>query len=459
MKNNTAYLKNIHWVTILAAAYGLFSIYLAPLFYDLFKEDKAVYGSIILSVFYLGFTYAGIGVVTSKWKEILVAFIVAEALFLIYILTPVANTTLKPILYFFVIPIPLTIFICQLIGWDKRIVIVYLGVFLAGLSLTISSFENGAIFRLTRALTSRHEIWRDLLHLLITIATKVFHVIFICELLNYLRSDTKKPKPLLLNLGNEYGKLNSFIAFWVMKTTLLLIAMGTAGYLRVITEATSHRYSSYRTSNEGWETYLMIVGIFSIAGAILLALFTAWYLRKLLLEYFITYDIRSKFLYWLALVPFIGFLSFLFMETNQVKQRNYNQKVESIGNFAASSTTAISVIAFIFFFIRLVARLSNTGSAVLLSVVLATLLFTWMIYSHIAYYFNAVVIFLGLAAILAYTFITSYLAEEMALYFALLVLALSQLILLLPVYHFDKFFYTPAENPEQESGEPRDIFA
>jgi hypothetical protein len=459
MKNNTAYLKNIHWVALLATAYGLFSIYVSPWLYGFFKGENAVYASIILSVFYFGITYAGIGMATSRWKELIISFIVAEALFITYFFAPGNETGMKAIIYFFIIPVPLTIFICQVIGWDKRVIIVYLGIMLAGLVLTMTSFENGAFFRLTRLLRTGHSIWTDLLTLLYIMTTKVFHVIIICELLNYLRSENKKPKPLLLNLGNEYNRLNSFIAFWVMKTALLLIAFGSAGYLRMIMESTSRRYGGFGNDNEGWKNYIMTVGIVRITGSILLALFTAWYLRKLLLEYFITYDVRSKFLYWLALVPFIGFLSFLFMETNEEKQRNYNQKIESMGNFAASSTAAISTIAFILLFLRLVVRLSNTGPGVVLSIVLATLLFTWMMYSQVAYYLNGVVILLAMAAILVYSFMTSYAPEEMLMYFALLIFGLTQLILSLPVYHFDKFFYTPSENPEPEEAGPRDIFA
>jgi len=263
---------------------------------------------------------------------------------------------------------------------------------------------------------------------------------------------------LLLNLGNEYGRLNGFIAFWVMKTSLLLLAIGTANYLRILTESNSHRFGYDNTSDE-YRTYLLTVGILSIVGAVLLALFTAWYLRKLLLEYFISYNVQSKFLYWLALVPFLGFLSFLFMETNQSKQQNYNEKVASLGNFAASSTTAISAIAFIGMFLRLVFRLSNTDGTVAISVVLACLLFTWMIYSQVAYYLNAIVILLALIAIIVYTLISRYIVDDLVGFFALLVIGLAQLVLFLPIYHFDKFFYTPGENPEPETGQPRDIFA
>jgi hypothetical protein len=461
MKNNTAYLKNIHWVLLLAVAYGLTFIYLSPWLYELFGSTGRTYPSIILSIFYTGITYAGIGIVTSKWKEVLIAFFINEAIMAAYLLLPDSGLNelgYKPIFYFLAVPIPLTIFICLQIGWNKQIVLVYLGVLLANVALVMNSFEMGPILRVSSLISSRHDIWRDLLRLLLYIPIKVFQVIFICELLNYMRSDSKKPKTLLLNLGNEYGKLNGFIAFWAMKTSIILLAVGTANYLRMLTEPNSYKYSAEVTS-DGYRAYMLTVGFVSIVGAILLALFTAWYLRKLLLEYFISYNVQSKFLYWLALVPFIGFLSFLFMETGQVKQQNYNEKVTSIGNFAASSTTAISAIAFIGMFLRLVFRLSNTDGTVAISVVIACLLFTWMIYSQVAYYLNAVVILLALIAIIVYTFISRYLIEDLVGFFALLVIGLAQLVLFLPIYHFDKFFYTPGENPEPETGQPRDIFA
>jgi hypothetical protein len=458
MKNNTAYLKNIHWVFLLAVAYGLTSIYLSPWVYELFGNANRIYPSLVLSVFLTGITYTGIGVATCKWKELLVAFIISEAVFAAYLFLPGNEAMVKPIIYFFAIPIPLTIFISLQTGWNKQIILAYLGVLLSCVALVMNSFEMGPIFRISSLISSRHDIWRDLLRLCFYIPTKVFQVIFICELLNYLRSDSKKPNTLLLNLGNEYGRLNGFIAFWVMKTSLLLLAVGTANYLNLLTEANSSKYG-YNTGNEGYQTYMIIVGFVSIVGAVLLALFTAWYLRKLLLEYFISYNVQSKFLYWLALMPFIGFLSFLFMETNQAKQQNYNEKVTSLGNFAASSTTAISAIAFIGMFLRLVFRLSDTDGTVAISVVIACLLFTWMIYSQVAYYLNAAVIILALIAIIVYTLISQYIIDDLIGFFALLVIGLAQLVLFLPIYHFDKFFYTPGENPEPETGQPRDIFA
>jgi hypothetical protein len=463
MKNNTAYLKNIHLALLLAVAYGLIAIYLSPYIYELFGTANRIYSSIILSALYTAIIYAGIAVVTSKWKELLIAFILAEAIFVGYLLFEVKDSNnggygYGPIIYFFAVPIPLTIFICLQIGWNRQIIWVYLGVLLATLVLLMTSIEDGQFFRLTSFVRSGHYIWYDLLRLFFFIATRLFQVIFICELLNWLRSDSKKPKTLLLNLGNEYGRFNGFIAFWVMKTSLLLLAVGTANYLKILMEAFTYKYGKY-DGTDGYRIYIMIIGFVSIVGAILLALFAAWYLRRLLLEYFITYNVQSKFLYWLALIPFIGFLSFLFMETSQNKEQNYNEKVASIGNFAASSTTAISIIAFTGMFLRLIFRISNIEGSVVLSIVLACLLFTWMIYSPAAYYINGVVILLALAAILVYTFMGRYVIEELIAFFGLLVVALAQLVLFLPVYHFDKFFYTPSQNPEPEPGQPRDIFA
>ena len=461
MKNNTAYLKNIHWVLLLAGAYGITVIYVSPWMYEILGSENRVYASIANSILFTGFSYAGIGIVTSKWKELLIAFILSEVIFIVYILlagNDINHWGYVSIIYYFLTPIPLTLFICLQIGWKKQILLAYLGILLASMVLVMSSFEYGPILRLNSLISSGHDLWRNILRLILYIPVRVFQVIFICELLNYLSNDSKKPQPLLLNLGNEYGRLNGFIAFWTMKTSLLLIALGTTNYLRLLAESNSYKYG-YDGSNDGYRTYMMIISFVSIVGALLLLLFTAWYLRKLLLEYFINYNVQSKFLYWLALVPFIGFLSFLFMETSQAKQQNYNEKVASLGNFAASSTTAISAIAFIGMFLRLVFRLSNTDGTVAISVVIGCLLFTWMIYSQVAYYLNAIVILLAIMAIIVYTFISRYIIDDLIGFFALLVIGLAQLVLFLPIYHFDKFFYTPGENPEPETGQPRDIFA
>jgi hypothetical protein len=465
MKNNTAYLKQIHWVLLLSVAYAITGIYFQPWLYELFRGENysnpsgnTVYASIILSVINGGITYAGIGIATSKWRESIIAFILSEVIFIVFILTPGNFSGLKSILYFFTIPLPLTLFFALQTNWKKQLLIIYLAVLLGSLILTMSSFGELPILRMSSGFGRRHEIWGDILRIVYYIATKLFQVIFLCELLNYLHSDTKKPRTLLINLGNQYDKLNGFIAFWVMKTSMLLIAFGAASYIRVFLEGGSRKYSD---DYQEFRKYYLIMGIISIAGAVLLILFIAWYLRRLLLEYFITYNVRSKFLYWLALIPFIGFLSFLFMETNQVKERNYNQKIDTMGNFAGSSTAAISSIAFIALFLRMVFRLSNTDPAIVLSVVIAAALFTWMIYSTVAYYLNLVVTLLALIAIIVISYITGYVKEEMIFLIALLLISLSQLVLFLPVYHFDKFLYTPAENPERvpEEAGTRDIFA
>ena len=461
MKNNTAYLKNIHWVLLLAVAYGLTAIYLSPWVNELFGSGNRIYYSILLSLIYNGITFAGIGVVTSKWKELLIAYTLNEVIFIIYALLVSRDLThwdQIPIIFFFVAPIPLTIFVCLQTGFNKQIPLVYLCVLLSTVVSAVGSLDNGPILRVSEIISSRHGIWADIVRLIFYIPSRVFHVIFICELLNYLRSDSKKPNTLLLNLGNEYGRLNGFIAFWVMKTTLLLLALGTANNLKILSQARSYRFG-YDGAGGDYRTYLLTIGFISLIGSVLLALFTAWYLRKLLLEYFITYSVQSKFLYWLALVPLIGFLSFLFMETSQARQQSYNEKVTNLGNFAASSTAAITVIAFIGLFFRIVFRLSNMDGTVAISVVIACLLFTWMIYSQVAYYLNAIVILLALVAIIVYAFISQYIIDDLIGFFALLVIGLAQLVLFLPVYHFDKFFYTPGENPEPESGQPRDIFA
>jgi hypothetical protein len=463
MKNNTAYLKQIHWVLLLSVASSIIAIYFSPWLYDQFRagdysnsSNNTAYASIILSIINGGIAYVGIAIATSKRKESIIAYIFSQVIFIAFILTPGAFSGFKSILFFITAPIPLTVFFALQTNWKKQLPIIYLAVLLGSLIFTMSSFGELPMMRMSSSFGRRHEIWGDLLRVVYYTVTKVFHVIFLCELLNYLHSDTKKPRTLLLNLGNQYEKLNGFFAFWVMKTSMLLIAFGAASYLGVFLESRPGRYSEdYVESRK----YFIIIGTISLLGAILLILFIAWYLRRLLLEYFITYNVRSKFLYWLALIPIIGFLSFLFMETNQVKERNYDQKIDTMGNFAGSSTAAISTIAFIGLFLRLVFRLSDTDPAIVLSVVLAGALFTWMIYSTVAYYLNLVVTLLALIAIIVFSYITGYMRDEIIFLFALLLISLSQLVLFLPVYHFDKFLYTPGENPEPVPDQPRDIFA
>jgi hypothetical protein len=251
----------------------------------------------------------------------------------------------------------------------------------------------------------------------------------------------------------KYDKAGTIITFWIYKTGLLLIALGAAINMKFFLH-----FDFTSLQNENYNQYIKISGALSLAGSIGLTIFGAWYIRKLLLEYFITYNVQSKTLYWLAIIPFLGFLSFLFMETKQVNQQNYKGKVRSISNFAGSSTIAVTIIALVPLILCLVFGITGATPFVYISLAIVCLLFTVMTFSRAGYYFTAIIIFLALVAVLVAAYLSASTIEELSSYYFLLLIGLGQLIMFLPLYHFNKFFYTPAEDPEPETDEPKDLF-
>jgi amino acid transporter len=182
-----------------------------------------------------------------------------------------------------------------------------------------------------------------------------------------------------------------------------------------------------------------------------MALFIAWYLRKFLIEYFITYGIRSKFLYWLCIVPVIGFIVFAILQADNTRQERHSQKVDSMGDFAGSSNTAITAIFFFAIVIRLIMRIAGGDQVFIFSLGISILLFIWVISSRMGYYVSLVIAGIGILGVIVATQLISSdsdsVAEVLGIYFGLLLLYVIQLVFIYPVYHFENFEYIPAEDP------------
>jgi hypothetical protein len=453
MINNTAYLRRIPWIIPVGIAYGLALIFFSPwLFQRLDSQNELAL--VITNVVYYTIAYTAFGIVFRKWKELSISFSIDVVIVILYAYLFTEGSGIRWIFYYLVVPIPLTVFISLQAGWQKKSLLIYLGVLL-GKIIFLQSFYVAAILNtdyFQNYLPS--EIGERILQMISQVTAMVFYVIMICELLNFMRNDSKKSETLVLNLENEYNKTGAFIAFWIYKTGLLMIAIGAATYLKYIL----YSFNYAASQNVDYNSYMRISGALSIIGSIGLTLFGAWYLRRLLLEYFITYNIQSKFLYWLAIIPFFGFLSFLFMERNQVNQQNYKGKVTTIGNFAGSSTTAITIISLAPLILCLVLGLTGATPFVYISLAIVCLMVILMIFSRAGYYVSAIVIFLALVTVFVVAYLSKTIIEELSIYFFLLLIGLGQLVMFLPIYHFNKFFYIPAENPEPETDQPKDLF-
>lgn len=186
----------------------------------------------------------------------------------------------------------------------------------------------------------------------------------------------------------------------------------------------------------------------------MIVLFAAWYLRKLILEYFISYNITSKFTYWLMLLPGIGFIVWLFCLQDE-RNKSFSEKVDTINGFASSPSQAVTIIIVILMCLRLVFGLTGAAAGItIFSGMLSLALFAWLASQRSGYYFN-LYLSLGLLLVVLVAMLGWGERKYLILFyvaFSLLLYNAAQLIMIYPIYHFEDFSYLDdgEETPEEE---------
>jgi hypothetical protein len=209
------------------------------------------------------------------------------------------------------------------------------------------------------------------------------------------------------------------------------------------------------------KNYFLILSLVAVLSYVFAAAALAWYIRKFLLEYFITYNTHSKFLYWFSLLPVIGFPTFLVAHFENNKQTKYSEKLHTLGRFAASATISITTIFIILLVFRLMFRVvTGTGPVFIISIIISALLFVWMISDKTGFYVNLVLNLALLAGGLIIVFATKIAGQGgiTAFLFAMVLLNVMHLLLLYPVYYFHDFEYTPAEDPDAATAKEFHLF-
>lgn len=452
MENNKAYLQKIHWVFLLAAGYSLLYVFTSAWMDRAMFERKSF---TLLNIFHISFLFAALGIITSQWKKTLIAWsigilIIAADFFLV---PDKSIPFVVRFLLLFLSYTPLVVFMGLSFGFTKKLLPAILLIVVANHIQLLGDYSpeglEDFISRISRMLGYRRDL--EMLFRIISIicrtAVFVFQVILLSELMNYLQGKKQAGKTLLLNLGNEYKKTNSLIVFWVCRVMFIVFIAGTASILKNYAYLFSRKLENFPDKNI--LLYFRYTGIFNLIMIIAAALFYAWYMRKFLLEYFITYNIRSKFLYWLLLLPVVGLIAFIIINADAAEQKEYNQKVNTIGQFAASSTAAITTLFFTSYTIRLI--LSFGGEAIYIIYCIAiVLLFIWIITSKTGYYVSLGLNMLLLAASIVSVILAKKDGPPIYLLFPFVLAGAIQLILIFPIYHFEEFEYTPSENPVAE---------
>jgi hypothetical protein len=452
MENNKAYLQKIHWVFFIAALYGV-AFHFLP---EWLKNISSVSTKFIVfeSIFFCCY-YSCIGIISSKWKETAVAAAISIGLYTVDLLLnqKTSFNLYTHILLYLSSSIPLTVFFGLQFGWTKKLVSIYVVLFIISSFNMLSFYSNNFVEKVTEALLdsmdydNNSSIWVDVFSVITRASGFIFSIACIAELSNYMQGKKMAWKTCLLNPGNDYGKINSILLFWMMKVVMISVLFGSARFAQEYVDFTRGK-NYYNPSGNSYSIYILIVNSIRLVSFIPAALFLAWYLRKFLLEYFMTYGLRSKFLYWLCLLPVIGTLVFVIAQFNSVKRSNYEEKTMAIGDFAASDSLSVTVIFLFLYTVLLFFGARGGDTAFIISLVLTILLFVLFTADSAGYAVNIGLNFFLLTTGVILIILAKWRGPSIPSHFAQVLFNTMQLILIFPVFYFDQFEYITPEKTE-----------
>jgi len=282
------------------------------------------------------------------------------------------------------------------------------------------------------------------------IISQLVHVLLMCELLNYAAGKANGFQSRIINPGNDYNKLTGTIIFWTLKTFIYLSVLGCIRMLKSYIGFFSDYY-------DGSYSFLKWYYLFSFIMTTFILLAAAWYLRKFLLEFFLTYNFSSRFLYWSLLLPVIGFFVWLVMLADSDRQPEYKQRKKTMEDFAGSSPNGIIVIFIIAIALRLLVSFMAGHTGAVFTNLITGLFFWLLVSSRTGYYINLYMNFLLLVAFVMLPFF--HIEKDIAsIVFPLLLLNTVQLVLIYPAFHFDAFSYTSYDEEEKPWEPGQDIF-
>lgn len=282
----------------------------------------------------------------------------------------------------------------------------------------------------------------------------VIHFLLLCELVNYGKGKTAGYRPRLLNPGNEYSKLTGTLIFWSLKLFIVLSVIGCPFTLESFVRfMVREEFSHVRDMD-----YLQWYYLLSILATIPLMFCAAWYLRKFMIEYFITWQHSSRLLYWFLLLPVLGFLGWLIMIVDSDKNHTFAERKKTLGDFSSSSKNGIITVFLILLALRLLLTLSTGQVGSILAVVLSAALFFAMISSRGGYYLNLYLNLLVMVILLLVLFFGKGAGGDyILLFYPLILFNMIQIILIFPALHIEAFDYISYE--EEETWQPgQDLF-
>jgi hypothetical protein len=142
----------------------------------------------------------------------------------------------------------------------------------------------------------------------------VFQIVLFFELYKYCNNGFQKIKINIFNLQNEYSKLIMTILFFTFKWTILRIAIAIPEFFS--------ESSLYRTSQISL-TYQYV----QLTCSILTFIFCIYFLRKILVEFYISYGRPPSWLYWLCLIPVFDYIIWLVVIFSFERKINQSERL------------------------------------------------------------------------------------------------------------------------------------
>jgi hypothetical protein len=453
MENNKAYLRQFGIAFLIAALSAVVTIWLSDSYSRNFSRSSILI--LLLQSIPVILLLINTGIVTELWKAAVgsIAVFVTMAVLKHFLLGQNKDSAIGQgaIIAIHQVSYLLTFFVFFLLAKaeSKKLPVIALGLLLLFGTSTLYQSTEGFEW-IGKAIGTKINLPRYLLVSIASVTSHLIQLLILCELLNYAKGKTIGFKPRIINPGNEYSKLNGTIIFWILKTFLYLSVLGALGMMLNYVDFFGRYY------NESY-SYLKWYYLFNLlmTGAAIIA--AAWYLRKFLLEYFISYHFSSRFLYWFFLLPIVGIFAWLAMLADSDKKEGFTQRKKGVEDFASSSPNGVIGLFLVLLILRFLISLINGGAQPIITILITGLLFFALISSITGYYINLYLSFAVLLTCIILPFFISTASTIMVL-IPLLLLNIAQLILIYPVLHFSAFDYISYEEEEKPWEPGQDLF-
>lgn len=453
MENNKAYLTKLPLIFLLFVVSVIIQLFFWKFNGD--TENKNYILSFARAIFNDAVFFICLGIALNKWKKAMISLAIASAVVCLKIFlyeikggdesSADRNYILSELFYL----LPYIFFLYEKGLTFKKLVIVI------GVILLFRGIE--AVYYLQQALKNIDDLFETqiikktkYISIVVFSCLNMIKLIFYSELYNYVKNANMRWQPRLLNPGNVYDKAGSTILFFSIKVFLLAAVIGMS------CEIENLRFYVNSQVNNPFKFYYYN-SMFSISFGVVVVLLAAWYLRKFLLEYFMSYNIHSRFVYWLLILPGIGFIAWVVLLTNE-RSKTFTEKVAAINNFASSSPQGVVIITVILMIFQILFNLSNgiVGGSILVLIIGFTLFF-WMVNRRSGYYFNLYLTLSLLAILFVYIFFVAKRNEFslLSVLVSVLVFNAAQLVMIYPVFHYEDFTYLNEEEVKTENNEDR----